>query len=325
MDQHDQVDADPADDATAAARRFRGKNKQPRWKRDEGTELAFIRLPLDARPDDQARVERLYCAMCTVKRASRRDARAAVDAYRAGTSRRAEDPAAWRRELGLTREGMERRAYRHVERSGWLGRHVTKALVTRQADEVFETSIARHLFAGASGRRSGRPKTGRWWDHTRIPGRARSHTTDRKWETFRLHGTLDGHLAAYRHPRLENSVTPGRAAALAPGTSVLARPWRLKRPGRPAGRIPTKATDPKSKPKTRAATWWDHTGPLTVVFAGGPDSTAGDLVLPVRLPSGAGRWARLVRFLGDPTSWHKIDLVRRRDASPRAAGPTKRT
>jgi hypothetical protein len=52
-----------------------------------------------------------------------------------------------------------------------------------------------------------------------------------------------------------------------------------------------------------------------VVFAGGPDSHKGDLVLPVRLPSGAGRWARLAHFLGDPAAWHKIDLVRRRDAS----------
>jgi hypothetical protein len=83
----------------------------------------------------------------------------------------------------------------------------------------------------------------------------------------------------------------------------------------PAGRIPTGETDDKGKPKTRAATWWDHTGPLTVVFAGGPDSRKGDLVLPVRLPSGAGQWPHLVHFLGRPESWHKIDLVRRRDAS----------
>jgi hypothetical protein len=52
-----------------------------------------------------------------------------------------------------------------------------------------------------------------------------------------------------------------------------------------------------------------------VVFSGGPDSHKGDLVLPVRLPSGAGRWARAVHFLGDPATWHKTDLVRRRDTS----------
>jgi hypothetical protein len=159
----------------------------------------------------------------------------------------------------------------------------------------------------ASGRRHGRPKTGTWWDHTRIPGRARSHTSGRTWETFRLHGTLDGHLAAHRHLKLDRTVTtPAQAALLAPGTGVLAQPWRPKRPGRPAGRIPAGETNPNGRPKTRAATWWDHTGPLTVVFAGGPDSHKGDLVLPVRLPSGAGRWARLLHFLGDPAAWHKM-------------------
>jgi hypothetical protein len=212
---------------------------------------------------------------------------------------------------------MERRAYRHLERSGWLGHHVSKALVMHQADEVYETSVSRHLFADASGRRHGRPKTGTWWDYTRVPGRARSHTSERKWETFRLHGTLDGHLDAYRHPKLPKTVTtPAQVALLGPGSSVLAQPWRLPRPERPAGRTPTGERHEKGKPKTRAARgWWDHTGPLTVVFAGGPDSHKGDLVLPVRLPSGAGRWARLVHFLGRPATWHKIDLVRRRDAS----------
>ncbi|MGI5508510.1 hypothetical protein [Streptomyces sp. CA-106131] len=51
------------------------------------------------------------------------------------------------------------------------------------------------------------------------------------------------------------------------------------------------------------------------MFTGGADSQRGDLVLPVRLPSGAGRWPRLVHFLNNPTTWHKVDLVRRRDAS----------
>jgi hypothetical protein len=250
-----------------------------------------------------------------VRRALQRDARDAVDTYWAGAVRREADAKAWRRELGLTREGMERRAYRHLERAGWFGHHVSKALVMHQADEVFE-AVARHLFADASGRRHGRPKTGTWWDHTRIPGRARSHTTERKWETFRLHGTLDGHLDAYRHPKLDQAVTtPAQAALLEPGTPVLTQPWRVQRPERPAGRTPTGETNEKGKPKTRATTWWDHIGPLTVVFAGGPDSHKGDLVLPVRLPSGAGRWARLMHFLGDPAAWHKIDLVRRRDAS----------
>ena len=114
------ADAEPA----AGGRRFRGKNKNGRWKREEGTELAVIRLPLDVHPDDERDLERLFSAMWTVKRALQRDARAAVDAYWAGEVRRETDAKGWRRELGLTREGMERRAYRHLERSGWLGHHV---------------------------------------------------------------------------------------------------------------------------------------------------------------------------------------------------------
>src|SRR5690242_19275876 len=63
------LDAAPAPDAVSA-RRFRGKNKGQRWKRGEGTELAVIRLPLDVhRLEDLPRVENLYSAMWSVKRA----------------------------------------------------------------------------------------------------------------------------------------------------------------------------------------------------------------------------------------------------------------
>jgi hypothetical protein len=306
---------DPVPASDASARRFRGKNKGKRWTRGDDTELAVIRLPLDAsRLDGRRRVEQLYATMWSVKRALQRDARAAVDAYGAGDVRREENAKAWRVELGLSRQGMERRGYRHMERSRHLGRHVTKALVMHQADEVWE-SVSRHLFPDASGRRFGRPKTGSWWDYTRIPGRARSHTTARKWETFRFHGTLAGHLDAYRHGGLDASVTdPGQAAGLGPKTSVLAQPRRMPVPVRPR-RVESGEVTAKGKPKTRAATWWDHTGPLALVFAGGADSQRGDLVLPVRLPSGAGRWPRLVHFLNNPQTWHKVGLVRRRDAS----------
>lgn len=46
------------------------------------------------------------------------------------------------------------------------------------------------------------------------------------------------------------------------------------------------------------------------MFTGLP---GGDLVLPVRLPQGAGQWAHLAHFLAAPAVWHKIDLVRVRD------------
>src|SRR5262249_33836880 len=163
----------------------------------------------------------------------------------------------------LSREGMERRGYRHMERSRHLGRHVTKALVMHQADEVWE-GVSRHLFPDASGRRFGRPGTGTWWDCTRIPGRARSHTTARKWETARLPGPLAGHPAAYRHWDLDQAITaPEQAAGLAPTTGVLAQPRCMPLPARPR-RVETGEVTAKGKPKARAAAWWDHTGPLAL-------------------------------------------------------------
>jgi hypothetical protein len=78
MDQSDPLDLAVAScesvldsDASEPARRFRGKNKNGRWKREEGTELAVIRLPLDARPDAEAHLEQLFSSMWDVKRAPR--------------------------------------------------------------------------------------------------------------------------------------------------------------------------------------------------------------------------------------------------------------
>src|SRR5262249_58964345 len=72
-----------------------------------------------------------------------------------------------------------------------------------------------------------------------------------------------------------------------------------------------------SRPGGREGSWWDYSGPLMLVFNGGPASQAGELVLPVRLPQGSGRWPYLVHYLDRPGRWHKVDLVRRRDASAR--------
>jgi hypothetical protein len=79
---------------------------------------------------------------------------------------------------------------------------------------------------------------------------------------------------------------------------VLAQPWHL-----PVPTVP------------RPVAWWEYTGPLAVVFPGGPDNTDGELVLPVRLPQGTGRWPYLLHYLDRPENWHKIDLVRRLDPS----------
>src|SRR5207253_4116045 len=61
--------------------------------------------------------------------------------------------------------------------------------------------------------------------------------------------------------------------------------------------------------------WWSHEGPLAVVFSGLPGGT---LVLPVRLPTAPSSQPHLDHHLSDPSTWHKIDLVRRRD--PTAPG-----
>ncbi|MCJ0873637.1 hypothetical protein [Streptomyces sp. AP-93] len=250
-------------------------------------------------PADLARVEKLFRAMGSIKRAVQRDARAKVDAYWTAFHERERDGAkAVGQRLGLSREALERCAYKHLEDSGHLKHHASKALAMHMADEVWN-GVQRHLFPDATGKRHGRPKTGRWYGFTRIPGRARSHTTERKWETFRLVGTLHGHVMAH---------TDG-------GQHTLMQPRRTGVPATPSGVVPTGTTTASGKPGTRRATWRDHTGPLAVVFAGGPDSSRGDLVLPVRVPQQPGQWSRVEHFLANPGRWHKVDLVRRRKAS----------
>ncbi len=273
--------------------RRRGKSKAPNFRYDGP--MSVIRLELDVSDSQmRRRLERQWEAVFRLRRALQRDAAARCRAYWAARHERARDPKAVAERLGLTRRGIEAAAKNHIEASGWMRDHLTKAIGLHLADEVWET-IDRHLFADASGRRHGSPRVGSWWDFTRIPGRARSHTKPKPvWETYRMVGTLDGHLGAYRHPQLPAEISTGTAAAAgSAGTSVLAQPARLPVPTRPA-----------------SGSWADHDAALAVVFTGMP---AGDLVLPVRLPQGAGQWAHLAHFLADPQVWHKIDLVRVRD------------
>ncbi|MHA7650351.1 hypothetical protein ACX9NE_10795 [Mycobacterium sp. ML4] len=232
-------------------------------------------------------------AVFGLRRALQRDAAARCRAYWAAHRERAADPEALRERLGLTRTGIEAAAKAPIEASGWMRDHLTKAVGLHVAGEVWET-IDRHLFADSSGRRHGPPRVGSWWDFTRTPGRARSHSKAAPtWETYRLAGTLDGHLRAYRHPQLPESIHVREAAGQPGATSILTQPARMPAPVRPASR-----------------SWADHDGALAVVFTGLP---GGDMVLPVRLPQGAGQWAHRTHFLADPAMWHKIDLVRVRD------------
>ncbi|TDC81369.1 transposase [Actinomadura sp. 7K507] len=285
----------------AEARRVRGRNRAPAWRRPAEGPVTVVRLRLTPDPAARHRLEGLFGAAWSLKRALRRDARSRALAYRAGHRRRRTQAEAkrWRVRLGLSREALERAGYRHLDASGHLRHHLSKAVAMHLADEVW-SGLERHLFADASGRRQGVPKVGSWWEFSRIPGRARSHTKSRKWETFRLHGTLAGHLAAYPVSGLPGGSSPEAAAALPPGTGVLAQPRTMAVP---------------SAPRSRGGkgVWWEYEGPLALVYAGGPDGCRGDLVVPVRLPQGAGQWPHLLHTLADPEVFHKVDLVRRRD------------
>lgn len=272
--------------------RRRGKSKAPNFKY-EGP-VAVIRLELDVSDAVvRRRVQLQWAAVFRLRRALQRDAVARCRAYWAAHRERSGDPEAVRERLGLSRKGIEATAKRHIEASGWMRDHLTKAVGLHVADEVWET-VDRHLFTDSAGRRHGAPRIGSWWEFARIPGRARSHTKAiPTWETWRLAGTLEGHLDAYRHADLPATVTTaGEAATRPPGTSILAQPAAMPIPAHPRG------------------PWRNHTGPLTVVFTGLP---GGDLVMPVRLAQGVGQWAHLNHFLADPAVWHKIDMVRVRD------------
>lgn len=275
--------------------RRRGASKRKNWRRPGDAPVAVIRLELDlSDPQTRRRVEKQWAAVFGLRRALQSDARARVDAYHAARHERARDGAKTVRErLGLSRKGLERQAARHVEASGWLRVHVTKAVAQHVADEVWET-VDRHLFPDTSGQRAGRPRVGAWWDFARIPGRARSHTkTQPTWETWRLVGSLHAHLDAYA---TRPGLTVAEAVLPEPGVSLLAQPPQLPAPTPPV--------------KAGRADWWGYVGPLAVVFTG---LAAADLVLPVRLPQGAGQFPRLAHFLADPTIWHKIDLCRVED------------
>jgi hypothetical protein len=283
----------PDNTAVVAMPRRRGRSKAPNFC--YSGPLSVIPLELDLSDERvRRRVERQWAAVFELRRAVQRDAADRCRAYFAAHHERKRDPKELRDRLGLTRKGIAAAAKAHIEASGWMRDHLTKAVGLHVAEEVWQT-VDRHLFPDASGRRHGAPRVGSWWDFTRIPGRARSHTkTTPAWETWRLVGTLEGHLAAHRHPQLPASVTDAARAAEQPaGTSILAQPAQLPAPDRPSG-----------------STWWEHNGALAVVFTG---LAGGDLVLPIRLPQGAGHWAHLVHFLAEPNVWHKIDMVRVRD------------
>lgn len=284
-------------DVTALATtspRTRGKNKQAAWRVGDQP-MATIVLNLDTSdPYAHRRLEGLYFTMFNLRRALQRDTQRLCREYWSRKTER--DAFGWKfvaEDLGLNRKGFEALAREHAKASGWAMDHVSAALIYHMADAVFE-DVARHLWSDKCGKRHGALHVTALYQFATIHGRARSHTTANKWETFRLYGTLEGHLDAYGHSSLGAHPTLAQVPALPAGTPVL-RQSKTSTPGH-----------------TR---WSTYTGPLVMVFAGGPQSKKPELQLPVRLPQGRGAWERLVHFLGQPETWHKIDLVRRQDSS----------
>jgi transposase len=257
--------------------------------------VATIVLSLDTSdPHARRRLEVLYFTMFNLRRALQCDAQRLCREYWSRKNER--DVFGWKfvaEDLGLNRKGFAALARNHARSSGWAMDHVSAALVSHMAVAVFE-DVVRHLWSDNSGKRHGALRVTAPYKFTTIHGRARSHTTANKWETFRLYGTLEGHLDAYAHSGLGEHPTLVQVAALSAGTPVL-RQSTMTTPG------PTK--------------WSTYTGPLVLVFAGGANSKEPELQLPVRLPQGRGAWDRVTHFLGDPETRHKIDLVRRQDSS----------
>jgi hypothetical protein len=129
--------------------RRRGKSKAPNFKYDGP--VSVIRLELDVSdPMVRGCVERQWAAVFRLRRALQRDAAARCRAYWAGRHERRRDPKSLRARLGLSRKGIESAAEAHIEASGWMRDHLTKAVGLHVAAEVWQT-VDRHLFADASG------------------------------------------------------------------------------------------------------------------------------------------------------------------------------
>lgn len=260
-----------------STKRTRGPNQQTPWSRNPDDGVSVLRLALDTHdPVHRRYLESMFWTSYQVRRAVQRDAQSACRAYWAAwNEREVAGPSAVRDRLGLSKKAFEYAAYAHLDGAPHLRQHVTKALAMNLADGVW-ASVERHLFRDGAGKRHGMLHLTRFRDFRRLPGRAKSHTRANKWESFRLHGTLAGHRAAF-------TSDDGRFV------------------------------QPRHMPPVGATAWWKHAGPLAVVFSG--LGGGAEVVLPVRLPTAPSSQAHLEHHLADPSRWHKIDIVRRRDPS----------
>lgn len=286
--------------AATPSKKVRGKNKNPSHRRDPDAPKAVIELV----PVADARIEHELAALFQVghslETALIRDVQVRCKRFWADEEGRKNQP--WR-ELAakhkLSQKHLEQTIWAHLDRASWMKAHVSKALAMYLAGRVW-ASTERHLFGDETGKRSGPLRIKPFHEFTSIPGGARSPNpaTPNKWETFKLAGTLQGHLDTYKHPGLPAGISVDEVCELPPGTPVLAQPRLLQAPE--IGR-----------------SWTAHTGALAVHFTGGPtrSSARGTMIIPVRLPGGAGRWNHLSHFLNDPSVWRKLTLVRHQDPS----------
>ncbi len=289
----------------------RGKTKAGQnWRRGPEDGLAVICLELDVSAGTlRQRLQRHFRAAFELRRALQCDARSRCRTYWGSRrERRKASPAQVRERLSLSQTGFEKLAKEHVEGSEKLQAHLTKALALHMADSVW-APVKRNLFNDSSGHRGGIPGVGRYYEFTRIPGRARSHTAERKWETYRLHGTLQGHLDAYRAPGLAARSVPDVIALHAQAGELHAQAREVDGDAHDEGVRVLDQGKRMRAPELTTRSWHDHQGALCMVI----NLPGGELVAPVRLPSGAGRWERLAHFLASPDCWHKLDLVRVQD------------
>src|SRR5260221_8280635 len=104
--------------AAAAGRRFRGQGRHPLWRRPEQVSVIVLPLVVEG-AGERRRLERLFGAAYSIKRALQREVRGRLRAYWASPTRLRQDAAGWREELRLTRGGLERLASRHLEGPRW--------------------------------------------------------------------------------------------------------------------------------------------------------------------------------------------------------------
>lgn len=157
--------------ADRAAPKRRGKNKAPRWRRDPNGPVSVLPIALDVSdPHDRRRVEKLFSASYRLRRALQAQASSRCRAYWAARhERKRSGPDVVLERLGLGLGGMEEAAREHLDGSGHLRHHLTKALAAHMADAVW-ADTSRHLFVDSSGRRSGMPGPGRWFDFSHYQG-----------------------------------------------------------------------------------------------------------------------------------------------------------